>query len=379
MKHRLQILTVFLISLSLVTVPSHSAIKSGSSCSKLGSSSEVSGVRFKCVQSGKKLVWSRELNNKTKISSSELIAKKAFDEIQKLTPLDTQIQLKYETSAKLSPSFLKLVTNLTESSAKKFTPFLNDNFPVTIYVYSELDLDIIRKNPILSGQQDTFTYLDGYAKDKSIKNNSIGIAGHTYRVPCGSNEQNCQSLFNAAGAGYPSYSNSLNQNKGNMTTVPHELFHVIQDVYMYEGLGASYYPEPDKWKASQTIFREGSATFMQCAASFSQLKDYEECLDEKRNWLKNDAPKFKGVKNGQMLARYMAELETTKPSAPHYFLGAAFTEWLIAEYGISKFFELVKNHSIKKEFKSVFESVYGMSLGKAYEASGNYIFERVKK
>lgn len=378
MKNHLKILTVFVILLSMVTAPSHSAIKNGSSCPKLGTSTEVSGVRFKCVQSGKKLTWSRELSIKVKESPSDSIAKKALNEVQKLMPTNSQIQLKYEISSTMSSSFLNLVNGLTESSAKKFAPFLNIDFPVTIYVYSELDQEILRKNPILSGQQDTFTYLDWYAKDTKIKNNSIGIAGHSYRVSCGSDQPNCSPILNAAGAAYPSYSNSLNQNKGNTTTVPHELFHVIQDIYMYEGLGSSYFPEPEKWKASQSIFREGSATFMQCAASFSQVKDYEECLDEKRNWLKNDAPKFKSVKSGQALARYLIELESTQPSAPHYFLGAALTEWLIAEHGINKFIELVKNHSIKKDFKVVFESVYGFSLSKAYEASGNYIFERVK-
>lgn len=378
MKYRLNILTAFVVLLSVVTTPSYSAIKNGSTCSKLGISTEVSGVRFKCVQSGKKLIWSRELSNKVKTSLSDSIAKKAFDEIQKLVPTNSQIQLKFETSPTISSSFLNLVTGQTNASAKKFASFLSTDFAVTIYVYSELDQEILRKNTILSGQQDTFTYLDWYAKDKKTKNNSIGIAGHVYRMSCGSNQQNCSPLFNAAGAAYPSYSSSLNQNKGNTTTVPHELFHVIQDVYMYEGLGSSYFPEPEKWKASQTIFREGSATFMQCAASFSKVKDYEECLDEKRNVLKNDTPKFKAIKNGQALAEYLIELELTQPSAPHYFLGAAFTEWLIAEHGINKFIELVKNHSIKKDFKVVFESIYGFSLRKAYQDTGSYILDRVK-
>jgi hypothetical protein len=378
MKNRLRILSALVISLSIVSAPSHSAVKNGTSCPKLGIFKDVSGVRYKCVQSGKKLVWTVSKSASKNASPSASLSKIAFDEVQKLVPTNAQIRLTFETSKTMSPSFLNLVTNLTESSAKKFAPFLDVDFPVTIYVYSELDQEIIRKNPILSGQEDTFRMLDWYAKDKKIKNNSIGIAGHTYRVSCGSNQQNCSPLFNAAGAAYPSYSNSQNQNKGNTTTVPHELFHVIQDVYMYENLGSSYYSDAEKWRASQTIFREGSATFMQCAASFSNLKDYEECLDEKRNWLKNDAPKFKGVNSAQALTRYLTDLESTQPSAPHYFLGAAFTEWLIAKQGMSKFLALVKNHSIKKDFKDVFESVYGFSLVKAYEDSGSHIFERAK-
>jgi hypothetical protein len=378
MKNRLRIISALVISLSIVNPPSHSAVKNGSICPKVGVSTEVSGVRYKCVQSGKKFIWTVSKSASKNASPSASLSKTAFDEIQKLVPTNAQIRLTYETSKTLSPSFINLVTGLTESSAKKFSLFLDVDFPVTIYVYSELDQEILRKNPILSGQEDTFRMLEWYAKDKKIKNNSIGIAGHAYRVSCASNQPNCSPLFNAAGAAYPSYSNSQNQNKGNTTTVPHELFHVIQDVYMYENLGSSYYSELEKWRSSQTIFREGTATFMQCAASFSNLKDYEECLDEKRNWLKSDAPKFKSIKSAQTLTRYLTELESTQPSAPHYFLGAAFTEWLIAKHGMTKFLQLVKKHSIKKDFKDVFETVYGFSLIKAYEDSASHIFERAK-
>jgi hypothetical protein len=377
-KRLLAIVSIVSVSLLIPSVPVNAAIKAGGACPKVGMKSVASGKTFTCVKSGKKLSWNKGVAKSKKPSQSELIAKIAFDEIQKLNATRSRISLKYETGKTFSPSFLNLITQLTDTSAKKFEAFVDGDFPVTIYVYSELDLDIIRKNLILSGQQDTFTYLDYYAKDKNTKNNSIGIAGHTYRASCKSNQTECVPAMNAAGAGYPSYSSTANQNKGNLTTVPHELFHVIQDVYMYENLGSSYFPEEEKWKASQTIFREGAATFMQCAASFSTMADYDECLNEKRDWLRNDAPKYRDVKNGEDLARYLTELETTRPSAPHYILGALFTEWLISKHGIDKFIQLVKQHSIKKEFKVVFASVYDFSLQDAYKSTGDYIYERSK-
>lgn len=377
-KRLIAIVSTVSVALLIPSIPGNAAVKVGAACTKVGVKSIASAKTYTCVKSGKKLIWSKGVVNNKKPSQSEIIARTAFNEMQKPVPTTHGIQLKYETGNTFSPDFLNLIARLTDTASKKFATFVDSDFPVTIYVYSERDLDIIRKNPILSGQPDTFTYLGYYEKDKKTQNNSVGIAGHTYRASCNSNQTECTPAINAAGAGYPSYSSSANQNKGNLTTVPHELFHVIQDVYMYENLGSSYFPEEEKWRASQTIFREGSATFMQCAASFSTMIDYDECLDEKRNWLRNDAPKFREVKNGQDLARYLIELESTQPSAPHYILGALFTEWLIAKHGLDTFSQLLKQHSIKKDFKVVFETVYGFSIQDAYKSSGNHIYERTK-
>jgi len=47
------------LSLTLVVSVAQAAVKAGSACSKLGSTSTVSGKKYTCIKSGKKLVWNK--------------------------------------------------------------------------------------------------------------------------------------------------------------------------------------------------------------------------------------------------------------------------------------------------------------------------------
>lgn len=374
---------------SVLALPASAAVKAGAACAKVGSSGTTAGKKFTCVKSGKKLVWNKgvavakpvaPLINQTPVSpaesASELIAKKAFEILASETMPRPQIQLKFETGSGLRADFISLVTQATNNAAGKYSLFLTSELPTTAYLYSELDLGKVKSNSIMASQQDILFFFDWYAKDKRIRNNSIALAGHVYRGACRS-ATDCD-LLNAAGAGYPSYSTTTTQDEMNLSTISHELFHVIQDVYLYENLGSIYLAEEAKFKASPPIFREGAATFMQCATSFNSIKAYESCLDGARNWIKNDIPKFKEIDTPAELVNYLSEIEGKPAIAPHYGLGAFATEWLIYNYGLAKFVDLVKTHSMKKDFKSVFLAVYDFPLDKLYVDSAEYLLQRMK-
>ena len=58
---KLTIAVVIAIGLanSIATSPANAAVKTGTACTKLGSTSTVSGVKYSCIKSGKKLVWGK--------------------------------------------------------------------------------------------------------------------------------------------------------------------------------------------------------------------------------------------------------------------------------------------------------------------------------
>ena len=70
MRKALQILAVAL-SLTLVVSVAQAAVKAGSACSKLGSTSTVSGKKYTCIKSGKKLIWNKGVKIK---QSSPVVA-----------------------------------------------------------------------------------------------------------------------------------------------------------------------------------------------------------------------------------------------------------------------------------------------------------------
>ncbi len=379
--------SVSIASLGL-TDSSLAAIKPGSYCSKLGSIVDEPAKRYTCVKLGKKLIWNqgapiaKPVPQKTPASNSSsglenTIAKSAFESISSLRNDSTKIPLTYETGAPLDKDFLTILTQTTSKAAGVYSSFLDEVFPATIYLYSEKDVNVIKGNSILSGQSQTFTYLDWYSKDKGVKNSSIGIGGHAINS-CPTPQSECKPTFNSAGAAFPSYSTKANQDLGSTTTPAHELFHVIQDRYLYENLGARQTSEAEMQQSSPALFREGAATFMQCATSFEMYSQYLECLNNKKAWLQKDLAQFKSVKTVADMTSYLKGLDIEPQNPAHYVLGALFTEWLVSKYGTTKFVQLVKQHSITKEFKTVFQDVYGVTLTQSLESAAPHIYERTR-
>ena len=58
-KKLITFLSILSLSLSLPLIPVNAAVKAGSSCKTLGITSVASGKTFKCIKSGKKLVWNK--------------------------------------------------------------------------------------------------------------------------------------------------------------------------------------------------------------------------------------------------------------------------------------------------------------------------------
>jgi hypothetical protein len=65
-KRVIAFLSVFSLSLSLPLIPANSAVKAGASCKTIGITSVSSGKTFKCVKSGKKLVWDKGITKSAK-------------------------------------------------------------------------------------------------------------------------------------------------------------------------------------------------------------------------------------------------------------------------------------------------------------------------
>lgn len=54
---RIKLLILISLSASLISNPTFAAVKAGSSCSKLNSTSTVAGIKYTCIKSGNKLIW----------------------------------------------------------------------------------------------------------------------------------------------------------------------------------------------------------------------------------------------------------------------------------------------------------------------------------
>lgn len=62
MRFRLTLLAAISLLISLLTQPTHAAVKAGSPCPKVGATSITADKRFTCTKAGKKLVWDKGVN-----------------------------------------------------------------------------------------------------------------------------------------------------------------------------------------------------------------------------------------------------------------------------------------------------------------------------
>ena len=76
-KKLIAFLSIFSLSLSLPLIPVNAAVKAGTACKTAGLTSEFSGKTFKCIKSGKKLVWDKGI----KVTASAALPISSFSEL----------------------------------------------------------------------------------------------------------------------------------------------------------------------------------------------------------------------------------------------------------------------------------------------------------
>lgn len=137
--------------------------------------------------------------------------------------------------------------------------------------------------------------------------------------------------------------------------------------------------EESKDFSMPSLFREGGATFMQMVASHDEINQSEAVFKIAKEWmLKEFSGEIVALMTPEDLVSLLVKLENGDRSSRSYAIGAAFHEWLIVNYGLSKFIALTKNHVIGKSFKDLFVETYGMTLVDAYRNAAPHVLDRIK-
>ena len=135
------------------TFPANAAIKAGSSCTKLNSTKTYAGYKYKCVKSGKKLVWGKGVKvvvNKPTPSPSKPTA--IGDPVGAIgssstptpsptaTPSSAVSATTSPTPSKTKPAPVKY-KNCTEARAAGITPIRKETDPELYALNTALDGD----------------------------------------------------------------------------------------------------------------------------------------------------------------------------------------------------------------------------------------------
>jgi hypothetical protein len=409
-RHRVPTVFFLVLLLSLANPVQAATPKAGAKCSKAGATATNAGKKYTCIKSGKKLIWNKGVAVKaapkpsaspvfkpveptptptptptpipsisTKPIEINATAKKAFDIIQGARVQNPQLTFTYKIASYAAPDVAKVVQKYVENAAQIYSLFLDSPRVVTIHVYTEKDMPELLKSTLFANQKGLIFFTDSWAKDTSEVNSAVGYPGTFYNSECVAGTNQCTGPIGQAGAAYPSRATAATLDLHALTVPSHELFHVVQDFYRFNGKPQYLVTEEIKDLSMRPVFREGGATFMAYSSSLTDFAQYENGLVFDKNWFaKEFSNDFKALNSNEDVVALLVKLERLDRSGRLYGLGTFLHEWLIANHGLDKFVSLTKKHNVGKEFNELFTETYGMSLKDAYTKAAPHILERVK-
>jgi hypothetical protein len=409
-RHRVPTVFFLVLLLSLANPVQAATPKAGAKCSKAGATATNAGKKYTCIKSGKKLIWNKGVAVKaapkpsaspvfkpveptptptptptpipsisTKPIEINATAKKAFDIIQGARVQNPQLTFTYKIASYAAPDVAKVVQKYVENAAQIYSLFLDSPRVVTIHVYTEKDMPELLKSTLFANQKGLIFFTDSWAKDTSEVNSAVGYPGTFYNSECVAGTNQCTGPIGQAGAAYPSRATAATLDLHALTVPSHELFHVVQDFYRFNGKPQYLVTEEIKDLSMRPVFREGGATFMAYSSSLTDFAQYENGLVFDKNWFaKEFSNDFKALNSNEDVVALLVKLERLDRSGRLYGLGTFLHEWLIANHGLDKFVSLTKKHNVGKEFNELFTETYGMSLKDAYTKAAPHILERIK-
>jgi hypothetical protein len=308
------------------------------------------------------------------------VAKQAFEIIQSAKQQNSNLILTYEVQNFVPKDVADAVRQNTENAVRLYSAFLDSSRQVIIHVYTEKDLPSMSERDMFKNRDDLNFFADWWSKDPATVNSAFGYPGSYLKEGCSAGSQaKCAGKAGHAGVAYPSRATSKSLDTFNLSVVPHEFFHVIQDFYRYKGEPAYFVTEESKDFSMPSLFREGGATFMQMTASHDDINQSEAVFKFAKDWMmKEHSRELAAVVTTEDLVALLVKLENGDRSPRSYALGAAFHEWLLVNHGLDKFIALTKSHVIGKSFKDLFAGNYGMSLVDAYGKAAPHILARIR-
>ena len=380
----------------LITNGAYGAVKQGSSCKKAGTTSTVNGLKYICVKSGKKLVWSKGVKVPAPAPTPSATATPTATPTPTPTAepivLPTSFEDLYEKRKGVSLAAWQKSSEIIKSSKNKagtleiFTgPNTKpefDDYPTPVGLVSRLF-------PARNEYQRTiiirFAYVDMDWAETTLRSKltledlnqlNRNEGGRTITGRCDSSRSNCNGAMQQSTMSGISLIIQGVQNPGSAYDVrfrsgmleAHEDFHSLQRIPI---MGKT-----DTWP--HAWFREGSAEWVQNMSvnylNYESYKDFlrADCRNSCRNLSEADIVEF---------------LEKSKENFTpsnfdqffNYSLGSRFIEALVALKGPDTLIGMYEEMGKKLSFDQAFKNVYGVEWSYAIPILAKTIYANLKE
>ena len=379
MKRSISAVVLALIMVLAPAMSASGAVKAGAPCTKLNSAATVSGIKYKCIKSGKKLIWNKGVKLSTPMpavlptptptptpkieivpamptSFEDLeanykgIPNSVWVDAERLfaQPLSTPIKVDVEKgeSTKILYSYSEIEYGISRAQQ------LGGNFPkqskflVVAFNFTDRDWAKTRLSTIAS----PFTLNDTFS-------DQVGVA-------C-SSQAECDNAFGNISLdsgliiqGVSGLPNSSNTNTAIIRShYAHETTHTIQKS-IYKKYGLKRFSIPC-W------FSEGQPQVVGQTSSSASLSEY---VKNRRSWLR---PPLRGLPDfSEASINKFFDLQHQQPcdsaTRQHiYDIGFIAVEALTSIGGISFTFDVLDKYASGMTFDQAFEKVYGISWANA--------------
>lgn len=413
--------------------PSFSAIKNGSKCKKIGVIKVEKKSEFKCVNSKNGLVWKRisaqnkkQATGKTDTESNQ--SPQSVPTTDKKSSPNDQILIGNNIVYRLNDGMLerksnsgayfavdsrddkeinpvrlrafKAINEMKTSTGHPNVEFLWDvrpSYPKEIVDYSikraekaaEVFNFVFDKKITVNGMLAT----EKDANYGPVTRGYYGNAADLFRQ-VGLIDKKFQLLWIGGGGGYweaegvtsgrfflatPSSAKPDDYTSDWIQVSVHEFFHVVQQ-YIWFGRTRDDYP--DYTLKIPSHLREGAANLFGYALSTENVGWYSDAMDvslfrvweSKKNW--------KPTKTEADIVEILIASENREDPIAFdaaYPVGSIFYEWIIGEYGLDKFFELLNKAADGPSYTDTTKAVFGMSKEQLYAKAAPHILEIFKK
>ncbi len=322
---------------SSLSTPAFAAVKAGASCKTKGQVKTVSGLKYTCIKSGKKLAWNMGVSI-SKPGVKPFVPWSTKFDVNSLVKSAIVSTDSYAGVVRASNSYEIAIENSVRESDRKW---ISQMFDYTNGFFSKIEREKLK---IFLGNTHE------WSRD-TMKSAGAWIGHPNQPYPCSDGTQDVYC------AGYKNLVLLIFMNPsqiwdiGRRSTPAHEVFHTIQYSllgYNLENFGPGHPQRVPRW------FMEGSANY------FGYYMVEKLGLES-----------YENGRNNQV--RFNSEYRNIKPLSTYdnfesnpYGIGQAATEYIIASVGFESLLNIFKFAGTEGTFSAGFKKATGIELSEFY-------------
>lgn len=364
---RMRKFTTLLLILCLglgFSFPAEASVRVGSLCKHVGDTSLSTDGNLVCVKVGNKLNFQRIPKKASTSASSgnqsfdQLIAK-AYDAYDHKSCEGTHPNFRatYLVSANYKPTMLAQQKNLFERAMSCYNNYFDHPISINVALVTEKDYDFLASQ-IVDGHS-TFDNIQlrwaNFMMDRISKGPGRFAGSAGWSVPVSS--------------AWVIMIDSGSSNSPDSHGAAHEFVHILQsysksNLFPHYGDGSS----PADYVNMPTWFWEGTAELFSYESLSKSASDLRFNMFEVRNQGK-ESPSLNRISNEAQFTSTMKLLESPDGQEANmmcYALGSVVSEYILANFGSQKYFQIMQNAGVYKDFSENLKNSIGLTTSELY-------------